>query len=142
MRVVDVGTGGGFPLLPLAMSLPEVSFVGIDSVRKKNLAVNEMIQTLGIQNAEVVWTRIEEYQGEKFDVLTARAVAYADKLLEWSYPLIKKGGAFLLMKENKLEEKDLLLELLKKYHLQLEKEHHYQIFEGDIQRVIYVLRKK
>ncbi len=129
MRVVDVGTGGGFPLLPLAMSLPELQFVGIDSVRKKTLAVNEMIQTLGIQNAEAVWTRIEEYQGERFDLLTARAVAYADKLLEWSHSLVKKGGAFLLMKEDKLEEKELLLELVKKYHLQLEKEHHYQLFE-------------
>ena len=76
--------------MPLALSCPELKFLGIDSVRKKTLAVNEILAQLGVKNAQVLWTRIEDYQGEKADLLTARAVAYSDKLLKRSYPLLKK----------------------------------------------------
>ena len=109
--VIDVGTGWGFPLIPLALSCPQVQFLGIDSVRKKTLAVNEMLEDLWVKNAEVLWTRIEDYQGEKADLLTARAVAYSDKLLKRSYPLLKKGGVFVFMKQEIAEEKQLLLQL-------------------------------
>lgn len=142
MRVADIGTGGGFPLMPLAISLPELQFVWIDSIKKKTVAVNEMLTELEVNNAKVIWTRIEEYRWEDFDLITARAVAYSDKLLERAFPLLKKWGSFLLMKELKAEERSLILDLCKKYHLSLEQEHGYQLFEGDIQRVIYVLRKK
>lgn len=141
MMVSDIGTGGGFPLMPLAISLPEVEFLGMDSVKKKTVAVNEMLAELGVKNAKVIWTRIEEYDGELFDIVTARAVAYSDKLLKWAFPLLKKWGRLLLMKEVKPEERSLILNLCKKYHLLLEQEHYYQLFEWDIQRVIYVLKK-
>lgn len=88
-KVIDVGTGGGFPLLPLAMSCPELSFIGIDSIRKKTIVVNEMIAELGLKNAKVERSRIEEYKEEKADLITARAVAYSDKLLNWAFPLLK-----------------------------------------------------
>ena len=140
--VIDVGTGGGFPLMPLAMSCPEMRFLGIDSVRKKTLAVQAMLGELGVQNAEVLRTRIEDYQGEKADLLTARAVAYSDKLLQWSVPLVKKGGALVLMKQVIPEEKMLLQGLCPRFQLKIEQELKYQLFEGDIERVIYVLRKK
>ena len=140
--VIDVGTGGGFPLMPLAMSCPETRFLGIDSVRKKTLAVQAMLDALGVQNANVLRTRIEDYQGEKADLLTARAVAYSDKLLQWSVPLEKKGGALVLMKQVIPEEKRLLQDLCPRFQLKIEQELKYQLFEGDIERVIYVLRKK
>lgn len=88
--LIDIGTGGGFPLLPIAITNPEITCVGIDSVRKKTIAVNDMIATLGLKNAQVVRTRIEEYKGRSFDYLTARAVAYVDQLLDRSYHLVKK----------------------------------------------------
>ena len=109
--VIDLWTGSGFPLMPLAISCPESQFLGIDSVKKKT------------------------------DIITARAVAYSDKLLKRSYSLIKNWGYFLFMKQKEDEERKILLELCKKYHLSLEKEVEYSLFEGDIQRVIYVLRK-
>ena len=127
--------------MPLAISCPESQFLGIDSVKKKTVAVNEMLAQLNVQNAEVLWTRIEEYKWEKADIITARAVAYSDKLLKRSYSLIKNWGYFLFMKQKEDEERKILLELCKKYHLSLEKEVEYSLFEGDIQRVIYVLRK-
>ena len=139
--VIDLWTGSGFPLMPLAISCPESQFLGIDSVKKKTVAVNEMLAQLNIQNAEVLWTRIEEYKWEKADIITARAVAYSDNLLKRSYSLLKNWGYFLFMKQKEDEERKLLLELCKKYHLSLEKEIEYSLFEEDIQRVIYVLRK-
>ncbi len=139
--VIDVGTGGGFPLMPLAMSFPDVKFLGIDSVRKKTVAVNEMLDQLWVKNAEVLWTRIEEYRGQQADVVTARAVAYADQLLEWAYPLLKKWGHFLLMKQAQEAELQDLLEVCKKKKLKLISKFEYSLFDGDIQRVIYVIEK-
>lgn len=140
--VIDVGTGGGFPLMPLALSCPECKFLGIDSVRKKALAVNEMLADLWASNTKVLWTRIEDYQGEQADILTARAVAYADKLLEWSTPLLKKWGHFLLMKQKQPEELEVLHKVCKKKKINLISQIEYQLFEGDIDRVIYILQKQ
>jgi 16S rRNA G527 N7-methylase RsmG len=60
-------------------------------VRKKTVAVNEIIEKLELKNAHVDRTRIEEYSEKNFDIITARAVAYSDKLLKRSYSLLKKG---------------------------------------------------
>ncbi|MDR0608087.1 MAG: 16S rRNA (guanine(527)-N(7))-methyltransferase RsmG [Candidatus Peribacteria bacterium] len=126
-QVVDVGTGGGFPLLPLAISRPDVHFVGIDSVRKKTIAVNEMITELNLENAKVVWGRIEEMT-ETFDFVTARAVAYVDKLIPRSVHLLKTGGMLLLWKQKNAEEKAALLEICKTWNLKLMSEHSYSLF--------------
>lgn len=89
-KIVDVGTGSGFPLIPLAKTFPKCQFMGIDSVRKKTLAVNEILKEMKILNATVERVRAEEYHGEKFDFVTARAVAYADKLIPRVASLVKK----------------------------------------------------
>jgi 16S rRNA (guanine527-N7)-methyltransferase len=141
------------------MTNPEVQFVGIESIRKKTLAVNEMIAELGITNAEVLRTRIENPElpsllGEVptrsrgngqaegfFDYITARAVAYVDKLIPWAYHLLKKGGYFILMKQALPAERQALLALCKTKNLTLITEHYYTLFEEDIERVIYVLQK-
>lgn len=140
LEVCDIGTGGGFPLLPLAMSYPQVSFVGIDSTRKKVDAVNTMIQKLDIKNAKAIRTRSEDYK-EEFDVVTARAVGYIDKVLEWSYHLLKKWWHFVFYKQVSSEEKADLLEMCKIGKLKLVHEHVYSLPPGDIERVIYVLKK-
>ena len=142
MEVADVWTGGWFPLMPLAISYPNIQFTGIDSVKKKTVAVNEMLDTLWVKNAKVIWTRIEEYKEKQFDVVTARAVAYSDKLIKWAYPLLKKWWYFLFMKQNIQEERELLLKLCKKYHLSLKDEIKYQLYEWDIDRIIYVIEKE
>jgi len=100
-----------------------------------------MIQSLHITNAEVLRTRIEECKGRSFDYVVARAVAYVDKLIPWSYHLLKKGGCFILMKQVNPEEKEILLELCKKRNLKLIQEYEYSLFEGDIERVLYVVEK-
>lgn len=140
LEVCDIGTGGGFPLLPLALSYPQVHFVGIDARKKKVDAVNAMIGQLGITNAKAIWTRIEDYQGQ-FDLITARAVGYIDKLLLWATPLLNKGGHMLIYKQASDEEKADLKQLCKTYKFRILREHYYQLAPEDIQRVLYLIQK-
>jgi len=140
LKVCDIGTWWGFPLLPLAMSYPKVNFVGIDSTRKKVDAINGMIKELGIQNTKAMRTRIEDCQ-ETFDVITARAVGYIDKIFTRSYHMLKKGGHYVLYKQVSEQEKADLLQLCKQWNLSLVAEHVYRLFPEDIERVIYILKK-
>ena len=141
IKIADIGTGWWFPLMPLAISHPECNFVWIDSVKKKTIAVWEILQELGVKNVEMMWTRIENIKNQAFDLVTARAVAYSDKLLSWAAPLIKKWWRIALMKQVNNEEKKVLLDTAKKKKLVLEKEYNYKLFNWDIERVIYILRK-
>ena len=141
MRVADVWTGWGFPLMPLAILHPECNFVWIDSVRKKTIAVWEILDELEIKNVEMMRTRIEDTKNQTFDLVTARAVAYSDKLLNRATPLVKKEWKIALMKQVNEEEKKVLLNVANKKKLVLEKEYKYKLFDWDIYRIIYILRK-
>lgn len=141
MDVCDVWTGGGFPLLPLALSHPDVNFVGMDSVRKKLDAIQDMATQLEINNIELLRKRAEECKDRQFDVITARAVAYVDKLLPWTKHLLKQGGCWILYKQVDEVERQDLIRLCGQLNLKLEKRHNYKLFEGDIDRVIYVIRR-
>ncbi len=136
----DVGTGGWFPLLPIAINNPELLCTGIDSTRKKIDAINEMIDKLKITNTKAIRTRAEELK-EQYDYITARAVAYIDKLLPQIHHLIKKGGRLILYKQFTPEESQDIIHFGKKYRLIVQKKHKYKLFEWDIERIIYVLKK-
>ena len=127
--------------MPLAISHPECNFVWIDSVRKKTIAVWEILDELEVKNVEMMRTRIEELKNQTFDLVTARAVAYSDKLLNRATPLVKKWWRIALMKQVNDEEKIVLLNIANQKNLVLEKEYNYKLFEWDIDRVIYILRK-
>jgi len=141
MRIADVWTGGWFPLMPLAISHPECNFVWIDSIRKKIVAVWEILEELDVKNVEMIRWRIEEIKNQTFDLVTARAVAYSDKLLNRIDHLIKQWWRIALMKQVNDEEKKVLMNVVKKKKFILEIEHNYQLFEWDIIRVIYILKK-
>jgi 16S rRNA (guanine527-N7)-methyltransferase len=83
-RFLDLGTGGGFPGVPMAILLPECNFVLVDSINKKLNVINEVAQAIGLKNIVTRHSRVEDLKKEKFDFVITRAVATIDKLLLWS----------------------------------------------------------
>ncbi len=92
MEVIDIGTGGGFPGIPLAIFYPDVHFHLVDSIGKKLKVVNEISATLGLNNITTQHTRAEEIRNKKFDVAVSRAVAPLKDLWRWAKPLIRKNN--------------------------------------------------
>jgi 16S rRNA (guanine527-N7)-methyltransferase len=92
-RVIDIGTGGGFPGIPLAIFFPEVNFHLVDSIGKKLKVVDAIKETLGLKNVSTQHIRAEEISEKKFDVAVSRAVAPLKDLWKWSRPLLKAQPA-------------------------------------------------
>ncbi len=91
MQVMDLGAGGGFPGIPLAIFFPEVSFHLVDSINKKLKVVEEIAAAIGLKNLTTQHTRAEDIKNRQFDVVVSRAVAPLKDLWHWSKPLIKKN---------------------------------------------------
>ena len=89
-EILDLGTGGGFPGIPLAILYPSVSFMLVDSIGKKIKVVQEVATALGLQNIVAQHIRAEEIKNKKFDFIVTRAVAPLDQLVKWCFHLIKK----------------------------------------------------
>jgi 16S rRNA (guanine527-N7)-methyltransferase len=140
VNVIDVWTGGWFPLLPLAISNPLVHFVWLDSVRKKTDVVATMASALWLQNISMVRSRAEDHH-EVYDILTARAMAFSDKLFSWTYHLVKKWWHFVLYKMFSEEEESWIDSYALQRKMTILHKHYYKLFDDDIQRVIYVLQK-
>lgn len=91
MNVMDLGCGGGFPGIPLAIFFPEVQFHLVDSINKKLKIVRAVADATGIKNISTQHTRAEDITGSKFDVIVSRAVAPLKDLWQWSKPLLRKN---------------------------------------------------
>lgn len=109
MNVIDVGTGAGFPGIPLAILLPNVQFTLMDSLNKRITFLKEVVQKCGLKNVECIHSRAEELAKdgdyrENYDVCVSRAVANLSVLLEYCIPFIKKGGKFISYKSISSEE--------------------------------------
>ena len=101
LEVLDLGCGGGFPGLPLAMACPKAEFTELDSTRKKIVAVEGFIADLGLENCSAVQARANEYGHRfprSFDLVLARAVSVGAKLITESQKLLRRGARLIAYK--------------------------------------------
>ena len=108
-NVIDIGTGGGFPGIPMKIIKPEVNIVLLDSLNKRIIFLNEVINRLDLKNIKAIHGRAEDFAKEKqyrekFDVAVSRAVANLTVLSEYCIPYVKVGGYFVAMKGPAVEE--------------------------------------
>jgi 16S rRNA (guanine527-N7)-methyltransferase len=89
-KVIDIGCGGGFPSVPLAILFPDVEFVGVDSIGKKIRVVEGVAKSANINNLRALNCRAESV-GEKFDYVVSRAVTEMSRFMPWAWPLLRKG---------------------------------------------------
>lgn len=108
-KIIDIGTGGGFPGIPLKIINQDLQVTLLDSLNKRIIFLNEVIENLGLKDIEAVHgraeelSRTEEYR-EQYDICISRAVASLDTLSEYCLPFVKKGGYFIAMKGPEVEE--------------------------------------
>lgn len=95
MQVMDLGCGGGFPGIPLAIMFPEAQFHLVDSINKKLKVVSEISAAIGLNNLTTQHSRAEDIKNRKFDTVISRAVAPLKDLWHWSKPLIQKSKVAL-----------------------------------------------
>jgi 16S rRNA (guanine527-N7)-methyltransferase len=96
MEILDIGTGGGFPGIPLAIFFPEVKFHLADSIAKKLKVVDAVAEALELKNVTTQHIRVEEMKNRKFNFVISRAVAPLKDLWKWSKPLLKKSHESLV----------------------------------------------
>ena len=108
-KVIDIGTGGGFPGVPLKIVNPDLNITLLDSLNKRIVFLNEVIEQLGLEDIEAVHGRAEELSitlkyREQYDICVSRAVASLDTLSEYCIPFVKVGGYFVSMKGPDIDE--------------------------------------
>ncbi len=103
LTLADVGTGGGVPGVPIAICRPDIRVTLIDSTKKKLDTIQKIVAAMELKNVTMLHSRVEVIK-TKFDVITARAVADLDTLLQWTWPLMKPASRLLAMKGPKAKE--------------------------------------
>ncbi len=120
ISILDIGCGGGFPSVPIAIEYPNIHVYGIDSIKKKINSINNIKNKLNLNNLITICDRVENIKDIKFDIITTRAVARLSKVIEYALPLLKKDGCFVAYKSRKSAEEIAEAEnILKKYNAKI-----------------------
>ena len=146
LTFIDVGTGAGFPGLPVKISCPELSVTLMDSLDKRLKFLDEVITALDLKDCITVHSRAEDAGRnkkfrEKYDIVTARAVARLSVLAEYCLPLVKIGGVFLAMKAHSEEEEKEAGKAIALLGGTIEKTDSFTLPGSDMERSIIVVRK-
>ncbi len=141
--ILDIGTGGGFPAVPIALEYPEISVFGIDSVGKKINAVRTICENLKMKNITLINDRVGNIKDKKFDIITSRAVGRIDKLVKYAYPLLAEHGFIILYKSKTTnEEMDEAISLIRKLQLKIKPAIEYELpLEEIYTRKLVILEK-
>ena len=141
--ILDIGTGGGFPSIPIALEYPEIEVTGVDSIQKKINAISNIAKKLQIKNIEFIRDRVENIKDKKYDMITSRAVAQASLLIEYAYPLLKKDGYLVLYKSKNVDEEiEKAKPLIRKLHMKISDIIEYSLpLEENYNRCLLVLQK-
>jgi 16S rRNA (guanine527-N7)-methyltransferase len=143
--VVDVGSGAGFPAIPLKIIRPDLKICMVDSLNKRVNFLRQIILQLDLENAQACHARAEDFakeNREKFDVAIARAVAPLNTLVEYLLPLVKIGGCAIIYKSAKLDEElGCAQKAIQILGGKVEKIENYIIEEGGLERNVLIVRK-
>lgn len=146
-KLVDVGTGAGFPGVPLSIMNPTLKITLVDSLNKRLIFLQEVVKELNLKNIEIVHARAEEFGQnkncrEKFDIATSRAVANLATLSEYLVPLVKIDGKIISMKaSNAKEEINDAQKAIEVLGGKIEKIEEFDLPESDIGRTIIIIDK-
>ena len=146
-RVVDVGTGAGFPGIPLKIYRQDTEITLLDSLQKRINFLDEVIRELNLEKIETIHSRVEDFgknnrHREKFDIATSRAVANLATLSEYLLPLVKVGGKVISMKGSLIEEElENSKNAIKILGGKIEKVDEFNLPNSDISRNIVLIDK-
>ena len=101
--ILDIGTGGGFPSIPIAITYPQIKVTAVDSIGKKIKAVLAIADKLRLENINPICSRVENLNGE-YDIVVSRAVSSLKNICEYALPKLKKDGYFIAYKSKKAQE--------------------------------------
>lgn len=144
--IIDVGTGAGFPGIPLKIVVNNSNITLLDSLNKRLVYLNEVIKECELENIKTVHGRAEdvgnntEYR-EKYDIAIARAVANLSTLSELCLPFVKVGGYFIAMKGSNVEEIEEARKAIERLGGELEKIDNFILPETDMERNIVIIKK-